>query len=188
MNDNDRSEAATQSQMGSYGPAAVATVTIALTTWPIAFNLGAYQAVFYDDIFKTVVAATVGLAIVVVRPPYEGKKLWFVRATLASPALWLTLAVTFFDSTGAAASNPLFGALGLLVAMVSIPTVLKLLIDLFMPDMVSVRDTKMMGLVVAVIIMIAAAGYIVGANNDAFLTCDDFKIAGSDQPTNCAQQ
>jgi hypothetical protein len=187
MNGNDRSETATGSEVGSYGPVAVATVTIALTTWPIAFNLGAYQAVFYDDIFKTVVAATVGLAIVVFRPPYERKKLWFVRTALASPALWLTLAVVVFGSTATAASDPLFGTLGLLVALISVPTVLKLLIDLFMPDMASLQDTTMLGLVVAVVIVVAAAGYTVGANNDAFLTCDDFKIAGSDQPSNCAQ-
>ena len=39
---------------------------------------------------------------------------------------------------------------------------------------------------VAVIVLIAVAGYAVGANNDAFLTCQDFTIAGSDRPANCA--
>ncbi len=162
-------------------------MTVALTAWPIAFNLGAYQAVFFDDVFNTVVAATVCLAIVIFRPPYKGRRLWFVCAALASPALWFTLAVTVFDSTGTAASNPLFGTLGLLIAVVSIPTILKLLIDLFLPDLATLRDTSTAAAIVAVIIMVTAAGYAVGANNDAFLTCDDFKIAGSDQPTNCAK-
>ena len=36
------------------------------------------------------------------------------------------------------------------------------------------------------IALVALAGFAVGRNNDAFLTCEDFKIAGSDQPENCA--
>ena len=42
-----------------FGPAALAVVTIALTAWPIAFNLGAYDAIFYQDVFRILVVATV---------------------------------------------------------------------------------------------------------------------------------
>ena len=42
----------------TYGPAAVAVVTIALTAWPIAFDLGAYDAVFYQNAFQIVVVST----------------------------------------------------------------------------------------------------------------------------------
>ena len=37
------------------------------------------------------------------------------------------------------------------------------------------------------VVLTAAAGFYMGANNDLFLTCDDFKVAGADQPKNCAQ-
>jgi hypothetical protein len=172
--------------MGRYGPAAVATLTMALATWPIAFNLGAYGAVFYNDIFRFVVTATVGLAIALVTSPYEGHKRWVTRAALASPAAWLAVSVLLFDSTAAAASDPVFGVVGLAVALVSIPTVLKLLIDLFVADLTSLEDTRMLMFAIALVALVAVAGFAVGANNDAFLTCDDFKVAGADQPSNCS--
>lgn len=183
---DEPSAEAARSQIEPYGPAAVATVTMALTIWPIAFNLGAYHAVFYEDIFQLVVISTVGLAITTFRPNYRGRTLLFVRLSLAAPALWLALSVTLFDSTAEAASDPYFGTIGLIIVAVSIPTVLKLLIDLFTPDLASLRDSHLLGFVIAVVIVVASAGYAVGANNDAFLICDDFKVAGADQPANCA--
>ena len=41
--------------------------------------------------------------------------------------------------------------------------------------------------VLAVVVVIGVAGWYIGSNNDRFLTCDDFKVAGSDQPENCAK-
>lgn len=171
-----------------YGPAAVALVTIALTTWPIAFNLGAYDAVFYQDVFQVVVVSTVGFILTIVKPPYRGRTLWFTRIALASPFVWMAVAVVLYDSLGTAVSNPVYGLLGLIVAVVSIPTVLRLLIDMFARDLTTVRDPRRLAAGVAVIVLIAVVGFAVGRNNDAFLTCEDFKIAGSDQPTNCAPE
>jgi hypothetical protein len=164
-----------------HGPIAVATVTTALVTWPIAFNLGAYRAVFYEDIFKFVVAATVGFVIALVWSPYRGRDLFIRCAALAAPAVWLFLSVLWFDSTAAAASDPVFGVIGLLAALVSIPTVLKMLVDLFVPQLGAENDLRAVGFAVATIV-VAIAGFAVGNNNERFLTCDDFKVAGADQP------
>jgi len=170
-----------------HGPIAVATVTTALVTWPIAFNLGAYRAVFYDDIFKFVVVATVGFVIALVWSPYRGRDRFIRCAALAAPAVWLFLSVLWFDSTAAAASDPVFGVVGLLAALVSIPTVLKMMVDLFVPQLGPETDLRAVGFAVAMIVAVAIAGFAVGNNNERFLTCEDFKVAGADQPPNCAQ-
>lgn len=180
------SSSATSVESRLYGPAAVALVTIALTTWPIAFNLGAYGAVFYQDVFQVVVVSTVGFVLTVMKSPYRGRTLWFTRIALASPFVWMALAVILYDSLGTAVSNPGYGLLGLVVAVVSIPVVLRLLIDMFASDLTTVREPRLLATGVAVIMLIAVIGFAVGRNNDAFLTCEDFKIAGSDQPANCA--
>ncbi len=181
-------ESAGPDRRNTYGPAAVALLTVALTAWPIAFNLGAYDAVFYQDVFQVVVVSTVGFVLAVIKPPYGGATLWITRLALATPLGWMTLAVVLFDSLGAATSDPVYGILGLLVAVVSIPVVLRLLIDMFARDLTTTQDRRMLVTGIAVIVLIAIAGFTVGRNNDAFLTCDDFKIAGSDQPANCAQE
>lgn len=171
---------------GGHGPAAVATVSLSLVVWPIAFNLGAYGEVFYDDVFRLVVAAAAAFAIGAVASPYQGWRRWFSQTALAAPALWFALAVTLFDSTAAAASDPVLGGLGLLVAVVAVPMVLKLLMDLFTPELSSTRISARLAYAAAVVVLVASAGFAVGANNDAFMTCDDFKVAGADQPSNCA--
>lgn len=191
MMDNDpsiESSGGTDDASRPYGPAAVALVTIALTTWPIAFNLGAYSAVFYQDVFQVVVVSTVGFVLTIMKSPYQGRTLWVTRVALALPLVWMALAVVLYDSLGTAVSNPVYGSLGLLVAVVSIPTVLKLLIDMFARDLTSAQDSRMLAAGVAVVVLIAVIGFAVGRNNDAFLTCEDFKIAGSDQPANCAPE
>ena len=172
----------------TYGPAAVAVVTIALTAWPIAFNLGAYDAVFYQDVFQIVVVSTVAFAIVLVRSPYDGLALWFTRIALAAPGVWLTGAVVLFDSLGAAVNNVVYGLVGLVIAVVSIPTVLRVLVELFTPEVELIQNRRVLAFTIGIVALVAIAGFAIGRNNDAFLTCDDFKIAGSDQPTNCAAE
>lgn len=170
----------------NHGPTAVATVTVALIAWKIAFNLGAYGEVFYEDVFGFVVASTVGLVIATVVSPRDQRARWFTMGALVSPVLWFALAAILFDSTAAAASDPVFGVLALGIVVVAVPTGLKLLLDLFTPDLTSLHHTRALGFATLTIVVVAAAGFAVGANNDAFLTCDDFKVAGSDTPSNCA--
>ncbi len=142
MSENDStvepSDRADSDRHQTYGPAAVALLTIALTAWPIAFNLGAYDAVFYQDVFQVVVVSTVGFVLAVIKPPYRGATLLFTRVALAGPMGWMALAVVLFDTLGAATSDPVYGIVGLLVAVVSVPIVLKLLIDMFARDLTTV--------------------------------------------------
>lgn len=175
------------SAVGRYGPFAIAVVTISLVVFPIAFNLGAYGQVFYEDIFRFVVAATAGLGVSLLANPYTGWQRWFTNAALGAPALWLLLAATVTDSVGDAATNPILGTAALVIGIVSIPTVLRMLIDMFVPGFRAYTDRRLLGGGLAIVVVIAVAGFVIGANNDRFLTCDDFKVAGSDLPKNCAQ-
>lgn len=173
--------------VGRYGPFAIAVVTISLVAFPIAFNLGAYGQVFFEDVFRFVVAATAGLGVSVVATPYSGQRRWFTRAALGAPALWLLLASVFTDSVADATTNPVLGPLALIVGVVSVPTVLQMLLDMFVPGFRSYTDRWLLFGGLAVVALIAAGGFLIGAFNDRFLTCEDFKIAGSDQPENCAR-
>ncbi len=95
--------------------------------------------------------------------------------------------MVYFDSTMEAAADPGFGVPGLVAAVLSIPTALSLLIDLFVPEeLTSLRESRLVVSAAAAIVLIAVAGYAMGANNDGFPTCQDFTIAGSDRPANCA--
>ncbi|MEB3323635.1 MAG: hypothetical protein VKI81_12500 [Synechococcaceae cyanobacterium] len=174
------------SAVGRYGPFAIAVVTISLVVFPIAFNLGAFGQVFYEDVFRFVVAATAGLGVSLLAEPYTGRRRLLTNLALGAPALWLLLATLLTGSVADAASNPVLGTTALVVGVVSIPTVLRMLIDMFVPGFRSYTDTRLLFGGLATVVIIAVAGFFIGANNDRFLTCDDFKVAGSDQPENCA--
>jgi hypothetical protein len=170
---------------GRYGPFAVAIVTMSLVIWPIAFNLGAYGVVFYEDIFLFLVVATAGLAVSLLSAHMTGGQRWYVNLALAAPLIWFVLAAVFTDSTADAATNPILGTLALAIAVVSIPTVLWLMTELFAPGFRRYENRRLLIGGLVVLLAMAGGGYIVGANNDFFLTCDDFKVAGSDTPQNC---
>lgn len=168
------------------GPVAVSTVALSLLVWPLAFNLGAYSEVFYEDVFRFVVAAAATLAVVAVSPQ-DGALSRVTVVALGAPAAWLAAAVLLFDSTAEAASDPVFGTVGLVIAVVAVPTALRVLYRLFNPELSLVDDTRAVIGAAAIVVAAATAGFVVGANNDAFLVCDDFKVAGADQPANCAR-
>lgn len=65
---------------------------------------------------------------------------------------------------------------------VRLAAVLIALIDVFVPGFQSSTDARSLFDGLAVVVIIAVAGYYIGADNDRFLTGDEFKIAGSDRP------
>jgi hypothetical protein len=43
------------------------------------------------------------------------------------------------------------------------------------------------GIAISALAIFFALGAVLGANNDAFLTCQDFKVSGNDLPANCLE-
>jgi len=168
------------------GPLAVTSVTLGLITWPLAFNLGAYGEVFYDDVFRIVVASSVLFVITFVTPPYRSPWIWVVRAALISPLAWLLTAAFVAGSTSEALDRPAFVAWLIAIFVVSVPISLRLLIDLFTPEVSELPDRRPALALAALVVVVGIIGFSAGRNNDRFLTCYDFAVAGSSEPENCA--
>jgi hypothetical protein len=169
------------------GPLALTSVTLGLLTWPIAFNLGAYGEIFYDDIFRIVVAASILFVVTIANPIYPSPWIWLVRAALAAPMLWLLAAAWVVGSTTEALDRPGFVVWMVLILLVSVPLTLRLLIDMFMPELTSAGSRKFLWSIVALIAAVGLIGFVIGRENDRFMTCSDFSIAGSAEPDNCAK-
>jgi hypothetical protein len=168
------------------GPLALTAVTLGLITWPIAFNLGAYGEVFYTDVFRVVVASTILFAITCFAPVYPTPWIWLVRAALIAPMLWLLTAAWLEGSTSAALDRPLFAIWIVIILLVSVPITLRLLIDMFMPELSGAASRRMLWSIIGLAVVVGGAGFVVGRENDRFLTCGDFSVAGSAEPDNCA--
>jgi hypothetical protein len=169
------------------GPLAVAAMTLGMLTFPIAFNLGAYDAVFYDDIFRVVVASTILLVITFFDEPYGSPWMWLVRIALASPMAWFLAAGFAVGSTGEAVERPGFAIWLILVAVVSVPVTLRLLADLFMPDLSREGSRRMLIGIVSLVAVVGLAGYVAGNQHPRFMTCNDFAVAGSSEPDGCVR-
>lgn len=168
------------------GPLAVTCVTLGLIAWPLAFNLGAYGQVFYDDVFRVVVASSILCVIATVTQPYPSPWIWLVRLALASPIAWMITAGFVVGSTSEALERPAFLIWLVLILLVSVPISLRLLLDLFTPEVSQMTDRRLGAGVVVLIIVVAAVGFASGRHNDRFMTCSDFSIAGSSEPANCS--
>ena len=169
------------------GPLALTAVTLGLITWPIAFNLGAYGEVFYTDVFRVVVASTILFVVTCVKPVYPAPWIWLVRAALIAPMLWLVAAGWVEGSTSAALDRPLFVFWMVLILLVSVPITLRLLVDMFMPELTMATSRRVLWSIVALAVVVGVIGFVVGRENDRFLTCADFSVAGSAEPDNCTK-
>jgi hypothetical protein len=168
------------------GPLALAAMTLALVTFPVAFNLGTYGEVLYPDVLKLVVASFILLILTFRGSREPSEHIWLKRAALASLPLWLAFAAVFIGSTGEASDSPIFAVWLALTAVVAVPVTLKLLVDMFTPNLNGLRGRHLRWLA-AVVVSVALAGFIMGTENPRFLICSDFTLAGAAEPDNCAR-
>lgn len=169
------------------GPLAVAAMTLGLLAWPIGFNLGAFGVVFYTDFFRVVVASTVLLLVVVIDRPYDSPWNLLAGAALALPVTWLVVAGFVVGSITEAVERAGFIVWLVVVLAVSVPVTLRLLVDMFLPDVSQSGSTRLVVGMAALALAVAILGLAVGASNDRFMTCQDFAIAGSAEPSNCSR-
>ena len=144
------------------GPLALAAVTLGLLAWPIAFNLGAYGEIFYDNIFQVVVASSILFVITTVNGSYDTPWNWLIRIALAAPLGWLLAAAYLVGSTSEALDRPAFAVALILILLVSVPLTLRLLIDMSMPELTESRSRRVTASVVALVIFVGAIGFVVG--------------------------
>lgn len=153
----------------------------ATVAFGLGFNLGAFDEIFFDAILAVWVIATLVLAASFFTrlPPRH----WAGRAVLLLPTLWLVMASLIDPIETSALDNAVF-AVTIVITVITLPFIGWILISAINPDFVSLPRHNRAAVMTAVAVF-AVAGWLLGARNDAFLTCDDFKVSGNDLPANC---
>jgi len=157
---------------------AAGSATVAFT---IGFNYGAFDAVFFTDVFRVWVIATVVFlgSLISPLPPNT----WPRRLVLLVPSLWLIVAWVD-NNLDVANSDKLLTAVTFVVTFIALPFVGWFLVTAINTDFVDLpRSHK--GVVLGTIAAFLLVGALLGARNDVLLTCDDFKVSGNDLPENC---
>lgn len=147
----------------------------------LGFNLGAFDVVFFDGLLTIWVTATIVLiaSVVTALPPQN----WWARIVLLIPTGWLILA-WLSDPAGTDTASDVLFALTLATTLLCLPFLAWVLVSVINPDFLHLPLGNKVAVVAAVLLFVLA-GFGIGARNDVFLNCDDFKVSGNDLPTNC---
>ena len=166
----------------------LSTISLSVAAWDIAFNYGVFGTVFFDKVF-TVWAASMAalLASLFVPPPPDRRYLfsWRGRFVLFIPTLWVLIHLVAGEPIEGDTTDIVLNTLSIVIALVTLPYTLYILIVIVTPDLVNLRNPKFIGALLGIVVVIAAAGFAVGQHNELFLTCDDFVVSGNDTPARC---
>lgn len=150
--------------------------------WP-AFTLGAWGTLFFDQQL-TVWAASVGALVVVLLQRRGRPKVWKSLALLV-PSLWLVLSFLPFND-----EDPVSIAVDLLavaVALLGLPATMWVLARVVWPELGENIGWGGWMLVIGVVAAIGLASFLLGVNQEQFLTCADFTISGNSEPPGCVR-
>lgn len=162
--------------------AGAAVITVSAVAWWPAFTLGAWGAVFFEQILALWAASTAAFIIAVSRARLYGRRRG--TAVLLVPTLWLVLSMLDAGRFEDRLSDALT-VLGAAMTVLGIPFLAMVLIRIAVPAVsseISSRDRWLMAVAACVVVLLAFA---LGRANDRFLTCEDFRISGNSQPPGC---
>ncbi len=162
----------------------VGVIGLSLGAWRIAFNLGAYHTVFYDQLFSAWVMISVILLLSFFLDTPETTIGWQGRLMLAAPTLVILLGVAD-QRMAVSVPGGLLVALNVSVLLISLPLAIYIATELFNPQFFQLSEARLKFALVIAVVAVLWLGYYAGVNNDAILTCGDFRIAGDDTPANC---
>ena len=165
----------------------VAVIGLAIAIWPIAFNLGAYNTVFYPHLFSILV-----VSIVILLGDYLVKGvIWQTdrsrirgRGIMIMPSLWLVSELTayYVSAHWLDLSLLIFSAL---TGLVSMPYIAYVIATNIIPGLEKITDRRLLLKLVFVITVAGGLGFLAGVFHNQILSCDDFKVAGAFVPDNC---
>jgi hypothetical protein len=159
------------------------TIAASLLVWNLAFALGAYHTVFYSRLFEILVVSTVLLMGSIILRKTIRVRPW-MRVVLAIPLAWLLQrSLAPFGHATRAGRVLDDGLIALTVA--SVPFTLWALARVVVPEYFALPSRRMKIVSVLIVAMVGGAGFLVGQFNYVFTTCEQYVLAGDDQPSDC---
>ena len=159
---------------------AAASGTLAFT---IGFNYGAFGVIFFDQLLTVWVLAMVVFvgSLFTNLPPNT----WPRRLILLLPTLWV-IAAAVDNAIDMASGDRFVFTVTVIVTLIALPFVAWNLVTAINADFAELPNRNK-GIAISALAIFFVLGAVLGANNDAFLTCQDFKVSGNDLPADCLE-
>jgi len=158
----------------------VAVGAAAVTWWP-AFTLGAWRAVFFEQLLLLWAVATAALVVVVLRGRPKGVSAP-LAASLLIPSVWLVSA--FLPIPDGSTLSAFTNWAGIAITLLGFPFMVWVLLQIAKPSTVTV-DPRYRAAAIIAVLLVALLSYLLGTQHPRFLTCADFAISGNSEPPGC---
>ncbi|GAA1858469.1 hypothetical protein ACFQZV_01780 [Microbacterium koreense] len=166
-------------------PIGVVMVGMSAIVWWPAFTLAVWKDIFFDDVMVLWAASTAAFVFVLVERRPIGARL--ARAfVLLFPTAWLVLNFVVGETEDFMVA--LLDLTAIATVLLGIPFTLWVLVRIVWPDFAAETRPGARWLIASVVLGIAVASYILGLNQEHFLTCEDFAISGNAEPANCTPE
>lgn len=167
----------------------LAAIAMSTAVWEITFNLGVFNTIFFEHGFSIWVASTAAFlaSLFVSRPNDEPLLSWRGRFVMLLPTAWLLLMLFTEPPAQDQAIEGLVFWATISVVLVALPYTLYVVVLVITPDLVDLKDRKLFYALAGIVLSIGVIGYSVGAKNELFVTCYDFRVSGNDLPPRCRQ-
>jgi len=165
----------------------VAAIAIALTVFNIGFNLGVYGEVFFEHFFAIWVAASaVLIADFFIHDDHSPLKLRG-KILMGLPTIGIVLTVALISIDNDPIFDDIVELLAAFIALVTLPYTIYVIALITNPEIVTMTNQRLVTGLLMVAVIMSIAGYVIGYNHPAVLTCEDFEVSGNDVPTNCRE-
>ena len=165
----------------------MAAIALSLAAWPIGFNLGAYDTIFFDHLLQVWAASIAALlAGIVAGRTTDGEQYfsWSGSLLLLMPTVWIVIEVLLYGRT-----DDLTGLIRFISAITTVglalPYIGYLIISAAVPETMEIHHPRLIAGLIAIVLMITVMAYLIGRYNYAVMTCKDFDISGAALPKNC---
>ena len=165
-------------------PVGVVMVGMSVVVWWPAFTIGVYGELFFDQILTLWAASTAAFVFVLVERQPVGARL--ARAfVLLLPSAYIVLLFVVGETDDLVVALVDLAAIGAVI--IGIPFTLWVLVRIVWPDFATTTSRRTKWLIVLVVLGIAIASFVLGLNQEHFLTCEDFRLSGNFPPAGCEQ-
>lgn len=163
----------------------LATLTVSVPTWTIAFNFGVYQDIFFEHTMYIWVASFTTLVASFFIPHKQSPIDAPGKIVLALPTIAVLLNVAYETQGLTALLDILILSLQVVILLVCLPFIFQMIASFANPELVEVGKRRLTIPLGVVVIIVGVLGYLVGTNHAWFMTCHDFEVSGNMVPTNC---
>jgi len=160
------------------------TLGISLLVWDLSFSLGAYHTVFYYRLMQIFVVSAVLLLGALVLRRHLTVRPWMI-AILSIPVIWLTWRLLTPVGGRFPDVYPVVEAVLVGLILVTLPVTLWVVLRILAPTYFALSSLRLRLAGLAIVSVVAVAGFLTGQFNYHVFDCQSFVVAGDDEPSNC---